>query len=414
MSGARSPGPDVRSRAATWLLVAAIVGVALNQRPAVVAVAPLLADLRADTGLSSAMAGLLTTVPVLCFGAFAPVAPRLARRFGLESAVGASLLLLAAGIALRLLSPVALLYAGSLLAGAAIALANVLLPAYVKREFLRPGAVMGMYSAALNIGAAAGAALTLPLADALDVGWRTGLGLWLFVALGALVLWLPVAGTGRARRGGVEAPQGGSWALLRHPLARQVTAYIGIQSVQFYSFAAWLPTLLSDAGVPTSEGGLLLGLANVVGAVGALTAPAQAGRMRTQRPLVVAVAAAYAVGLCGLLVSPDAGTLVWVCAFGVAQGAGFALALTLIVLRSPTPLVAARLGGVAQCLGYLFAACGPLVLGAVHDLTHGWSWPLVLLLAALVPMTWAGWGAARAAVLPVARADAVPEPLSRG
>src|SRR5215213_4193087 len=154
----------VRSGAAVVALVAAIVAVALNQRPAVVSVAPVLGVLRADTGLSSALAGLLTTVPVLCFGAFAPVAPRLARRIGLETAVGLSLGLLAVGIALRLLSPVALLFAGSLIAGAAIALANVLLPAYVKREFHRPGAVMGLYSASLNIGAAAGAALTIPLA----------------------------------------------------------------------------------------------------------------------------------------------------------------------------------------------------------------------------------------------------------
>src|SRR4051812_49513432 len=151
-------GGTARSRAAAVALVVAIVAVALNQRPAVVSVAPVLGELRADTGLSSAMAGLLTTVPVLCFGAFAPVAPRLARRIGLESAVALSLVLLAAGIALRLPSPVALLYAGSLLAGAAIALANVLLPAYVKREFLRPGPVMGLYSASLNVGAAAGAA----------------------------------------------------------------------------------------------------------------------------------------------------------------------------------------------------------------------------------------------------------------
>jgi CP family cyanate transporter-like MFS transporter len=399
-----------RSRRATWLLGAAIVAVALNQRPAVVAVAPLLRDLRADTGLSSAMAGLLTTVPVLCFGAFAPVAPRLARRYGLESAVGASLLLLAAGIALRLLSPVALLYAGSLLAGAAIALANVLLPAYVKREFARPGAVMGAYSAALNIGAAAGAALTLPVADALGIGWRTALGLWLFVALGALVLWLPVAGTGRARRSSGDAPPGGSWALLRLPLARRVCAYLAMQSVQFYAVAAWLPTLLADAGVPRSEGGLLLGLSNVVGAAGALVAPAQAGRMHGQRPLVAFVVTAYAVGLAGLLLSPASGTAVWVCAWGIAQGSGFALALTLIVLRSPTPLVAARLGGVAQCVGYLVAASGPLLLGALHDRTDGWSWPLALLLAAIVPMAWAGWGAARDAVLPVAGDEAVPEP----
>src|SRR3954471_18145287 len=205
-------GGTARSRAATVALVAAIVAVALNQRPAVVGVAPVLRDLRADTGLSAAMGGLLTAVPVLCFGAFAAFAPRLARRIGLETAVALSLLLLAAGIALRLLPPVTLLYAGSLLAGAAIALANVLLPAYVKREFLRPGPVMGLYSASLNVGAAAGgggpappgpaaagAAVTVPLAAALGVDWRAGLGLWLVLALAALALWLLVAGTGRRR-----------------------------------------------------------------------------------------------------------------------------------------------------------------------------------------------------------------------
>jgi MFS transporter, CP family, cyanate transporter len=155
-----------------------------------------------------------------------------------------------------------------------------------------------------------------------------------------------------------------------------------------------------------SEGGLLLGLSNVVGATGALLAPAQAGRMRTQRPLILAISLAYVVGIGGLLVAPAGATLVWVAAFGLAQGSGFALALTLIVLRSPTSLVAARLGGVAQCLGYLLAALGPLVLGALHDGTDGWTWPLALLLVAVGPMTWAGWGAARPAVLePVSEAS---------
>jgi CP family cyanate transporter-like MFS transporter len=393
-------GRTTRSRVAAVLLVIAVVAVALNQRPAVVAVAPVLGQLRADTGLGSAMAGLLTTLPVLCFGGFAPLAPRLARRIGLETAVALSLVLLAAGIALRLLTPVALLYAGSVLAGAAIALANVLLPAFVKREFERPGAVMGLYSAALSMGAAAGAALTVPLASALGVDWRTALGLWLILALTALALWLPAAGTGSAHRTSEPPPPGsGTWSLLREPLARQVTGYIGLQSVQFYSVAAWLPTLLADAGVPVREGGLLLGLANLVGAGGALLAPAQAGRMRTQRPLILAVAASYLVGLGGLLLSPAHGTLIWVSAFGLAQGSGFALALTLIVLRSATPPVAARLGGVAQCLGYLLAAAGPSLLGALRDLTGGWSWPVGVLLVVLIPMTWLGWGAARDAVL---------------
>src|SRR3954464_543753 len=178
--GCSRRAPEVsRSRIATVLLVAAIVAVALNQRPAVVAVAPVLGDLRSDTGLSSTLAGLLTTLPVLCFGAFAPAAPRLARRIGLETAVALSLLLLAAGIALGLLDPVALLFGGSVLAGAAIAFANVLMPAYVKREYARPGAVMGFYSASLNLGAAAGAAFTVPLASALGLDWRAALGVWL-------------------------------------------------------------------------------------------------------------------------------------------------------------------------------------------------------------------------------------------
>jgi CP family cyanate transporter-like MFS transporter len=385
-----------RSRGGLVLLVAAIVVVALNQRPAVVAVAPVLGDLRADTGLSSALGGLLTTLPVLCFGAFAPLAPRLARRIGLETAVAASLVLLAAGIALRLLTPVALLYAGSLVAGAAIAVANVLMPAYVKREFTRPGAVMGAYSASLNIGAAAAAGLTVPIGLVLGAGWRIALASWLALALAALALWLPVAGV----RGTRSAPDtGGSWSLLRQPLARSVTAFLGLQSVQFYSVSAWLPSLLADAGVPVGRGGLLLAVSNVVGAAGALLAPAAAGRMRTQRPLVVAVLCAFVVGLGGLLLSPGSGTVVWVAFFGLAQGSGFALGLTLIVLRSPTPLVAARLGGVAQCVGYLVAASGPVVLGALHDATGAWHWPIALLLAVLLPMAWAGWGASRDAVL---------------
>jgi CP family cyanate transporter-like MFS transporter len=178
--------------------------------------------------------------------------------------------------------------------------------------------------------------------------------------------------------------------------------------VQFYSVAAWLPTLLADSGVPVDEGGLMLALSNVTGAAAALLLPALAGRMRTQRPLVAVVLAAYLVGLGGLLVAPGSGTLVWVAVFGVAQGGGFALALTLVVLRSARPLTAARLGGVAQCLGYLLAAAGPLVLGALHDATGGWTWPVALLLVLLVPMTAVGWGAARDAVVdPAGEREAV-------
>ncbi|SDP62988.1 MFS transporter, CP family, cyanate transporter [Klenkia soli] len=401
--GSTGAAPAAGTRVTRWALLVAVVVVALNQRPALVGVAPVLGALRADTGLSSTLGGLLTSLPVLCFGAFAPVAPRLARKVGLETAVAASLVLLTVGTALRLLDPVAALYGGTVVAGGAIAIANVLVPAYVKREFAEPGLVMGVYSAALNVGAGVAAAFTVPLGTALGLDWRGALALWGVLAVLALAVWLPVAGTGRAARGAVAAP-GGSWGLLRHGLARRVTLFLGMQSTQFYALAAWLPTLLADAGLPVAEGGLLLALTTVTGAVGAFLGPTVAGRLqlrgRGQRPLVVIALTCYAVGLGGLLLLPTTGTVVWVSLFGVAQGGGFALGLTLVVLRSATPLTAARLGGVAQCLGYLVAAAGPVVLGALHDATGGWSWSIGVLLVLLLPMAWAGWGAARDVVLP--------------
>jgi CP family cyanate transporter-like MFS transporter len=382
------------------LVVVAVCVVGMNQRPAVVGPAPVLDLIRADTGLSSAMAGLLTTLPVLCFGAFAPVAPKLARRIGVETAVAVSLLLMAVGMFVRLFSPVALLFAGTVVLGAAIAIVNVLLPAYVKREFSRPGPAMGLYTASINFGAAAAAAATVPLATALDVNWRVALTLWVVLVGLALAFWVPRWRAGAAhRRLPPEVLESGSWSLLRQPLARRVTAFFGFQSVQFYTYCAWLPAILADAGIPLGQGGLLLGVSNVVGAAPALVVPAIAGTMRTQRPLLIAVMALFTVGLGGLLLAPASGTALWVCAFGIAQGGGFALALTLFVLRSATSTVAARLGGVAQCLGYTMAAAGPLAVGAIHDLTGNWAWPVALLLALLVPMTWVGWGATDGIVL---------------
>ena len=138
---------------------------------------------------------------------------------------------------------------------------------------------------------------------------------------------------------------------------------------------------------------------NITGAAAALALPVFIKRLRTQRPPVVAVTSFYFVSLLGLLVAPSAGAWVWVCVYGVAQGAGFSLALTLMVLRSPDTAVAARLSGVAQLVGYLFAATDPVLLGVVHDLTGGWEWPIVVLIVALGPMLWVGLGAGRDVLL---------------
>lgn len=397
----------MRPRTVAPLAALATVAVALNLRPAVVAVSPLLGTIRDDTGLSAPMAGLLTTLPLLCFGLFSPVAPRLARRIGLEWAVGASLVLLVIGILLRLLTPLTALYAGSFIAGAAIAIANVLMPAFVKREFpTNPSGVLGGYTAALNLGAAAAAGLTVPIGTALALAWRPALAFWVVLAGLGFALWLPILLRSRRLRAGqlplteaerelAAAQDIRGYVLLRSPIARQVTAFLALQSFQFYSYAAWLPTLLGDEGFSASTAGYALMVSNATGALGALILPLFIRRLRTQRLPAVGVTGFYLVSLTGLLVAPSAGIWVWVSLYGIAQGAGFSLALTLIVLRSPDSAVAARLSGIAQLIGYLFAATGPVLLGFLRQLTGGWEWPIVALLALLVPMVGVGLGAGR-------------------
>jgi len=397
----------VRPKTVALLAAVATIAVALNLRPAVVAVSPLLDTIRSDTGLSAPLAGLLTTLPLICFGIFSPVAPRLARRIGLEWAVGAALVLLVVGILLRLFTPVTALYAGSLIAGAGIAIANVLMPAFVKREFSEhPSGILGVYTAALNVGAAAAAGLTVPIGTALALAWRPALAFWVVLAGLGFALWLPILLRSRRLRAArpelsdadqelAAAEDIRGLVLMRSPVARQVTGYLALQSFQFYSYAAWLPTLLGDEGIDANTAGYMLMLSNLTGAAGALVLPVFIKRLRTQRPPVVAVTSFYAVSLLGLLVAPSAGAWVWVCIYGVAQGTGFSLALTLMVLRSPDTAVAARLSGVAQLIGYLVAATGPVLLGVIHDLTGGWEWPIVVLIVLLGPMLWAGLGAGR-------------------
>ena len=397
----------MRPRTVALLAAVATIAVALNLRPAVVAVSPLLDTIREDTGLSAPLAGLLTTLPLLCFGFFSPVAPRLARRIGLEWAVGASLVLLVLGILLRVVTPLTALYAGSFIAGAGIAIANVLMPAYVKREFSQhPSGILGVYTAALNLGAAAAAGLTVPIGTALALAWRPALAFWVVLAGLGFALWLPILLRSRrieaARPDLTEAEKElaaaediRGFVLLRSPVARQVTGYLALQSFQFYSYAAWLPTLLGDEGIDANTAGYMLMISNLTGAAGAVILPIFIKRLRTQRPPVVAVTMFYAVSLLGLLVAPSAGAWVWVCIYGIAQGTGFSLALTLMVLRSPDTAVAARLSGVAQLVGYTVAASGPVLLGVIHDLSGGWEWPIVVLIALLGPMLWVGLGAGR-------------------
>ena len=370
----------------------------LNLRIAVASIPPIVDELRSDLGLSATAAGLLTATPVLCFGVLAPVAPMLARRFGAERALLLALIPLFVGVLGRAVGSTFALFAGTLLAGAGVASANVLVPSVVKGRFgRRVGGITGVYVATLTGGAALAAGLTVPLERAL--GWEAALALWAVPAAIAVVVLalavLPDRAAATGRGGG-----GGARQLLRNPLAWQVTLYMGLQSFVFYAALAWLPSILRDEGFSAETAGTLLALYALGGIPGALVVPVLATRMRDQRLLAAAVTFLEAVALLGLLVAPDA-ALAWVVLFALGQGGAISLALTLMVLRAPDPRRAAELSGMAQAIGYSIAALGPLAVGALHDWSGGWSLPLAALLVTTAPLLAAGVGAGRARVVEI-------------
>ncbi|MNO43009.1 putative transporter YycB [compost metagenome] len=353
-----------------WLLLLGLVLVALNLRPALSSMAPVLGQVSEGLGLNASQAGLLTTLPVLCLGLFAPLAPVLARRFGSERVILGILATLALGIVVRSSLGATGVFLGSLMAGASIGIIGVLLPGIVKRDFPQhAGTLTGVYTMALCLGAAMAAGATVPLAQHFDGSWALGLGFWMLPALLAMLVWLPQARQGHGLHKVAYRVRG----LWRDPLAWQVTLYMGLQSSLAYIVFGWLPSILIGRGLSPTEAGLVLSGSVIVQLVSSLSAPWLATRGKDQRLAIVLVMLITLAGLFGCLYAPLSGLWGWAVVLGLGQGGTFALALTLIVLRSKDAHVAANLSSMAQGVGYTLASMGPFAVGLVHDLTGGWA-----------------------------------------
>lgn len=358
----------------------AIMLVAANLRPAVVAVAPLVGDIKAATGWSSAVTGLLTTLPVLVFGLVAPLAPRCAARFGIERTVFAALAVLIVATAVRLMPAPSALFAGSALAGAGIGVCNVVLPSLIKRDFPhRSGLMTGLYSMTLSGGAAAAAALTIPINDALGGDWRLALASWGLFAVLALVIWIPQLRRVHRVQVGHTPP-----SLWRNPVAWAITVFMAAQSLIFYTFTAWLPEVLIDRGMSPGAAGAVLALGQVAGLSMSLVAPIVAGRSADQRVITMLALATTAVGFAGLLTTHSAPTL-WVMLVMAGPGASISLALLFMVLRSTSTVQTSQVSGMAQSVGYGLAAVGPVAIGLLHDVTGSWTVAMAVLALALLP-----------------------------
>lgn len=377
------------------LLIFAIAVIALNLRPAIASVGPLIFEIRDDTGLSNTLLGLLTTLPVLAFGIFSVMTPLFTRRFGTEGTMAMALVLLTSGLLIRVIPSLIPLFLGTAILGVGIALGNTLLPGIVKKSFPRRfGLVTGIYSSMLGIGATIASAISVPLSEGAGLGWRWALGAWAAIAFIGLLVWLPQMKQNypvHARRSLRQSLR----QLGTSKLAWNVSIFVGLQSLTFYTIIAWLPEILIERGMSAGNAGYMLALTQGTGVIGTFVIPAWAARRQRQRLPIIILVALEIISLLGLMASSLFLVELWAAMLGFCLGGSFGLALLFLVLRTRDSHSANELSGMAQSIGYTIASFGPAFFGAVYDLTLNWSYPIAVLLLIAFAKLASGWVAGR-------------------
>ena len=366
-----------QNTAGQMLVLAGILLIATSLRAPFTGLPPLLDPIGQTFALSTLATGALTTLPLLAFALVSPFGALLSRSFGLERTLFGALAAIALGVALRSAHGVWALYLGTLIIGMGIACGNVLLPSLIKRDFpQRIASLTGAYALTMGVAAALASAVVTPLEQ--TWGWRMALGSFIVLPVAGMAVWMTQlrSETGQTEVGVVtrSAPEDKIW---RYRLAWQVALFFGLNSTIYYIVIGWLPAILTDAGMSQSQAGSLHGVLQLASAVPGLVIGPILRRMKDQRLIAAIVSLFSAIALLGLLVLPQL-AWAWAILFGLGSGANIILGLSFIALRSTHAQQAASLSGMSQCLGYLLAATGPMVIGALHDATGGWRMPLSL------------------------------------
>ena len=366
------------------MLVVSIAALAFNLRAAITSLPPVFPELQTKLHLSSATITVLAATPVLCFGVFSGMAAWLSRRFGEERVLFGALIGVSAGLLLRGGLPRTLLFPGSVLALGSIAIMNVLLSSMIKRRWPeRAGLLIGAYLTALSAGAVIASLVSVPLFNGSGGSVELTLGLWGLPAVAATLMWISQLRYGAPPRQpaipGRAARRAGP-RLYQYPLAWQVTAFMGLQSLLYYAAVSWIPELFRDRGDGASTAGVLLAVMGLGNLLTSLVIPTLAHRFASQQSLVAPAVVLTAVGLAGALWAPLGSAVFWMLILGAAQGASLGLGIFFTIARAPDPVTAASLSSLAQSVGYLVAAAGPLAVGFLRAATGSWTVPIVVLL----------------------------------
>ncbi|WP_431808844.1 CynX/NimT family MFS transporter [Lysinibacillus sphaericus] len=365
------PSKKINWKGTTLLLVIGVIFLASTLRMPLTVVGPIISFIREDLGISNVLAGFLTTIPLLAFAIVSPFAPVVARKLGLELTLFLSTILLAVGIVLRSLGTTGLLVFGTMIIGVAISFGNVLIPGLLKLKFpYHVGLLMAFFTMSMNLTAGIGAGISYPIANAV-LGWQGALAIALALVILTIVIWLPQLKFNKPEPTVVSTKA--RIPLWKSPVTWAVTGAMGLQSLLFYTTAAWIPEIYIAQGVAADRAGWMFSIMQISQVPMALVVPIIASKMTSQRPLVLMFTAFYVIGFTGVVMEWTSLAVLWMILLGLAGGASFALAMMFFTLRTRTAFEAADLSGFAQSLGYLLAAVGPILFGYLHDLFGGWD-----------------------------------------
>lgn len=379
-----------------FLLILGIIFLSSTLRAPLTSVGPIITYIRDGLSISNVLAGFITTIPLIAFAFISPLSPKIARRLGMEQTLFFAILLLAIGIIVRSLGTTYFLLIGTSIIGIAIAFGNVLIPSFIKLKFpLQVGLLTGIFTVSMNLSAGLGAGISYPIADGTTFGWQGALGCWVILTAVACIVWIPQLKTKKQIELSSPSETGTTTSILRSPLTWSVTLSMGLQSLIFYTSAAWIPAILQSHGMDAELSGWMLSIMQFSQLPMTFLIPIIAGRIKDQRILVALFTVLYLIGFVGLIMDPVSLTILWMIFLGLGGGASFGLVMMFFSLRSRTPMEAADLSGVAQSVGYLLAAVGPVFFGFIHDETGSWHTPLILFIVTVALLFVAGMHAGR-------------------
>jgi CP family cyanate transporter-like MFS transporter len=360
-----------RTRLSSAILIIGIFFIAFNLRAPVTGIAPVLDNIIASFSLTASQAGMLTTLPLLAFALASPLASALAKKQGLEISLFIALILIGVGLSSRLIDSVVLLYIGTGVIAVGIAIGNVLLPSLIKRDFPHKVAIMtSAYVLAMGVFAGSYSALLIPLAAYKNMGWQIALASYGLLTLVSILFWLPQLKLHTKPTKDVTQAVSNS-KIWQHGLAWHITLFLGLNSFFTYIMIAWLPSILIDSGHNAQQAGVLHGAFQFASALpGILLIPLLA-KLKDQRMLALILALCGSACSFGLIYLPNY-AFIWTTTLGFCSGATFILGLSYVSLRSHNSRQATSLSAMAQCLGYLLAATGPMFAGALHSYFDSW------------------------------------------